>query len=525
VGEGRLAGAIARLLRWEAQLLAREAHDAATRSAALRGLEWAADFARALEAEPCAAWLDALRDRANDRPGHTPQVWSALGAPACADIAAQLEEHQSLAPLAEEARGWRGMATAVRGFEEPAAESVAGSVTLPPGEETAPGDAIAAEVPADGPAAAPGAGEEGLGAIAAAAGDPVLLLEFAAALAGWAGPHAVESDARNGRLEFAGTRPSDHPEPGRLSDAALESLRLLHRAAGRLAAPLIVADPEDGEVAWSVRLPLAEGARHLFVEAAGRRLALPWHAVVTYGLAEGGRSHVVLGRGLERVALALDWLHGLGPGRRLALPPAEAVAFDTPALAGLPHLVEHEDGERFIEVALVPLAPAPGEAAEAEPGASGESAGAAGGAGAGEAEALQEPRVPADNPERSRAPAPRALVADDSFTARVFLSRLLAQRGIDVDEAEDGPHALALLAVRSYELVFLDAEMPGGGALAIAGQVDPGIRGVSVVLVRDDAERSAAQAAGFAYALYKPFAEDEVAAALRALAEESRPGA
>jgi CheY-like chemotaxis protein len=501
VGEGRLAGAIARLLRWEAQLLAREAHDAATRSAALRGLEWAADFARALDAEPCAAWLDALRDRANDRPGHTPLVWSVLGAPACADVAAQLEEHQSLAPLAEEARGWRGMATAVRGFEEPP----------PVAPEETPGDTPGEAAPEEAPAGSTAWIEDAPPLSARVAGDPARLVEFEAALAAWAGRTAIESDERNGRVELSGTRPSDHPEPGRLSDEALESLRRLHLAAGRLAAPLVVADPEDGEVEWSVRLPLAEGARHLFAEAGGRRFTLPWHAVVTYGLGEGGRSHVVLGRGLERVALALDWLHGLGPGQRLALPEAEPIAFDTPALEGLRHLIEHEDGTRFVEVALLPLAGPPAEG----PGAS----------APGAPEGVQEPGIPADNRGRSRTPALRALVADDSFTARVFLSRLLAQRGIEVDEAEDGAQALALLKERSYQRVFLDAEMPGGGAMAIAGQVDPGVLVVAVALVRDDAERAAAQAAGFARALYKPFAEDEVAAALEALAEEFRPGA
>jgi CheY-like chemotaxis protein len=73
--------------------------------------------------------------------------------------------------------------------------------------------------------------------------------------------------------------------------------------------------------------------------------------------------------------------------------------------------------------------------------------------------------------------------------------------------------------------VFLDAGMPGGGAVDIAASMDPSMRDATVVLVRDDAEKAAALAAGFARVLYKPFAEDEVAAALAALAGESRPGA
>jgi CheY-like chemotaxis protein len=518
VGEARLAGAIARLLRWEAQLLARPTHDAASRSAALRGLEWAADFARALDAEPCAAWLDALRERANDRPGHSPHAWRALGAPACGDIAAQLEEQQTLVPLSPEARGWRGMATAVRTCEEPPPEEVLDEEDVAPDADTAGVDLdlldpfldfeLLDDLAAPEDSSPPGfvlAGAE-------VAGDPALLADLARALAAWTGDREVSAETKSGCVELSGTRPSEHPAEGRLSMDALEALRQLHLAAGALPAPLVVADPADGAVGWSLRLPAARGARHLFSEVAGRRLALPWHAVVTCGLGEAGQSHVVLGRGLERVALALDWLHGLGVGMRLTSPLAEPITFDTPALAGLPQLLEAEDGGNYIEVSVLPLEPA---AEPAEVGADLDPA----------PEALQEPAPPADNPERSVPPVRVALVADDSFTSRVFLGRLLAQHGIAIDEAEDGSHALAYLAGRAYDLVFLDAGMPGGGAIDIAESLDEPVRASAVVLVRDDAERAAAQAAGFARVLYKPFAEDEVAAAVAALAEESRPGA
>jgi DNA-binding response OmpR family regulator len=116
-------------------------------------------------------------------------------------------------------------------------------------------------------------------------------------------------------------------------------------------------------------------------------------------------------------------------------------------------------------------------------------------------------------------------VADDSFTARVFLRRLLVMRGIEVDEAEQGDEARARLQAAHYDLVFLDADMPGGGAIALASTIEAGDRGRVIALVRDEAERAAAQAAGFAQTLFKPFAEDEVAAALAALAEVPRPGA
>jgi hypothetical protein len=146
VGESRLAGAIARLLRWEARLLERTNHDAASRSAALRGLEWAADFARALELESCAGWLDALRERGADRPGHTPRAWSALGASVCSDLAAQLEEHLTLLPLASAARPWSEMADEVRAFEEPVAEPEPAADVEPAQEVASLGDADEAGV-------------------------------------------------------------------------------------------------------------------------------------------------------------------------------------------------------------------------------------------------------------------------------------------------------------------------------------------------------------------------------------------
>ena len=130
-------------------------------------------------------------------------------------------------------------------------------------------------------------------------------------------------------------------------------------------------------------------------------------------------------------------------------------------------------------------------------------------------EAVQPGPVPADNQPEDRAPGrPRALVADDSMMARVFLGRLLAQRGIVVEEAEDGAAARAKLASAPYELVFLDAEMPGAGALEILGNADEATRSRACVLVKDDEERRRAEAFGGLPILYKPFAEDEVRGAV-----------
>jgi CheY-like chemotaxis protein len=135
-------------------------------------------------------------------------------------------------------------------------------------------------------------------------------------------------------------------------------------------------------------------------------------------------------------------------------------------------------------------------------------------------EAVQPEHVRADNPNETPARASRArraLVADDSMMARVFLGRLLAQRGIEVDEAEDGPQAQAAIDAGSFDLVFLDAEMPGLGALEILAGADSTLAARACVLVKDDEERRRAEGFGAVCILYKPFAEDDVRSAVDAL--------
>jgi DNA-binding response OmpR family regulator len=128
--------------------------------------------------------------------------------------------------------------------------------------------------------------------------------------------------------------------------------------------------------------------------------------------------------------------------------------------------------------------------------------------------------VPADNHPETVPPAAaglRALVADDSMMARVFLSRLLAQRGFAVDEAEDGEAARAALARVRYDIAFLDAEMPGAGAIELLHDVGALLEGRACVLVKDEEERRRVESLGHVPVLFKPFAEDEVKGAVDAL--------
>jgi diguanylate cyclase (GGDEF)-like protein/PAS domain S-box-containing protein len=59
------------------------------------------------------------------------------------------------------------------------------------------------------------------------------------------------------------------------------------------------------------------------------------------------------------------------------------------------------------------------------------------------------------------------LVVDDNDANRDGLSRLLRQRGFDVDVASNGDEALAATSAAAYDLVLLDIEMPGLSGLDV----------------------------------------------------------
>ncbi len=58
-------------------------------------------------------------------------------------------------------------------------------------------------------------------------------------------------------------------------------------------------------------------------------------------------------------------------------------------------------------------------------------------------------------------PGKRALIVDDSLSARVVLSRMLEKYGLEVDTAESAEGALAYLTEQRPDVVFMDHLMPG----------------------------------------------------------------
>src|SRR6185312_17359544 len=55
----------------------------------------------------------------------------------------------------------------------------------------------------------------------------------------------------------------------------------------------------------------------------------------------------------------------------------------------------------------------------------------------------------------------RALIVDDSKSARVFLSRILEKYEIDVDSAENAESAIEYLGTNRPDVIFMDHMMPG----------------------------------------------------------------
>src|SRR5262245_30972857 len=68
-------------------------------------------------------------------------------------------------------------------------------------------------------------------------------------------------------------------------------------------------------------------------------------------------------------------------------------------------------------------------------------------------------------------PGKRALVVDDSKSARVVLSRMLEKYGILVDSADSAESALDYLKSRRHEVIFMDHLLPGLAGLQAVREI------------------------------------------------------
>jgi two-component system response regulator MprA len=110
------------------------------------------------------------------------------------------------------------------------------------------------------------------------------------------------------------------------------------------------------------------------------------------------------------------------------------------------------------------------------------------------------------------------LVADDNRSFAELLRATLEEEGYDVLVASTGLAAVACVQQNDIGIAVLDVLMPGisGDAVAVRlQQIDPSLR----VLLMTGADGAFAAGSGLPV-LRKPFAQEELVAAVRALGEE-----
>jgi chemotaxis protein histidine kinase CheA/ActR/RegA family two-component response regulator len=112
--------------------------------------------------------------------------------------------------------------------------------------------------------------------------------------------------------------------------------------------------------------------------------------------------------------------------------------------------------------------------------------------------------------------APRALVVDDSLSARRALAEFVRDLGFEVQTAGDGLEAVALLEHAVPDLLLVDLEMPRMNGLELTAHVrsHSATMHLPVLMVTSrstEKHRSSALQAGVNVYLVKPFAEDELA--------------
>ncbi|MEM6928782.1 MAG: response regulator, partial [Myxococcota bacterium] len=101
---------------------------------------------------------------------------------------------------------------------------------------------------------------------------------------------------------------------------------------------------------------------------------------------------------------------------------------------------------------------------------------------------------------------PRILLVDDDPELTVVIGEFLVQNGFDVEEASDGPSALAAVARDPPDLVILDVMMAGMDGLAVCRALRPSYDGRILLLTAlvDDIDEVAGLETGADDYLRKP---------------------
>ncbi|WP_286927954.1 MULTISPECIES: ANTAR domain-containing response regulator [Aeromicrobium] len=121
------------------------------------------------------------------------------------------------------------------------------------------------------------------------------------------------------------------------------------------------------------------------------------------------------------------------------------------------------------------------------------------------------------DPERSTAPAPRVVIAEDEALIRMDLAEMLVEQGYEVvGEAADGQVAVDLAREHRPDLVMMDVQMPGVDGITAASQI-AAERIAPVVMLTAFSQRElvdrAREAGAMAY-LVKPFTASDLVPAI-----------
>ncbi len=122
------------------------------------------------------------------------------------------------------------------------------------------------------------------------------------------------------------------------------------------------------------------------------------------------------------------------------------------------------------------------------------------------------------------------LVADDDATNRWLSQRLLGLLGFDVDVAEDGAEAFAMLCAKPYDLLLTDCHMPRMDGVALTQAVrasgEAGLRSLPIIGLTADvtpAQQRRCAEAGMTELAYKPLGRANLAAILSRMLEAASP--
>ncbi len=111
--------------------------------------------------------------------------------------------------------------------------------------------------------------------------------------------------------------------------------------------------------------------------------------------------------------------------------------------------------------------------------------------------------------------AKRVLTVDDSKTMREMVGFTLRGAGYDVVEAEDGVHALSVLASTKVDLVITDINMPNMDGVTLVKQLraKPNFMSTPILILTTEGgedKKAAGRAAGATGWIVKPFAPDKL---------------